>query len=141
MWLWHASFLIRIAQLDLTILTDPVFEKNYGPLWFGPKRFVDSPLALKELPKVDVIALTHNHYDHMSIRTIKNFPNKKVKVLVPLKLGRYFTRNGYSKENVNEMDWYDKINLNVLNPYFGSKVTLKFNSMCASKSSLVYEHN
>ena len=114
MWLGHASFLIRIAELDLTILTDPVFEKNYGPLWFGPKRFVDSPLTLKELPKVDVIALTHNHYDHMSIRTIKNFPNKKVKVLVPLKLGRYFTRNGYLKENVNEMDWYNKINVSGL---------------------------
>ena len=110
MWLGHASFILKLG--NTTVITDAVFESNYGPLWFGPRRYVDVPLTLKELPKIDVIALTHNHYDHMSIRTIKNFPYKKSKVFVPLKLGKYFTRNGYSKNNVKEMDWYDKIQIN-----------------------------
>ena len=86
MWLDHASFIIKLG--DTTIITDPVFEKNYGPLWFGPKKFVDSPLTLKELPEINIFLLTHNHYDHMSIRTIKNFPYKNSKALMPLKLGK-----------------------------------------------------
>ena len=48
----------------------------------------------------------------MSIRTIKNFPYKNAKVLAPLKLGKYFTRNGYKKDTVKEMDWFDKIKIN-----------------------------
>ncbi len=110
MWLDHASFLIKLGET--TIITDPVFENNYGPLWFGPKKYIESPLTLKQLPKIDVFLGSHNHYDHFSIRTIKNFPFKKTKVLVPLKLGKYFTKNGYKKENVKEMDWFDKIKIN-----------------------------
>jgi len=110
MWLDHASFIIKLG--DTTIITDPVFEKNYGPMIFGPKKFIESPLTLKELPKINLFLLTHNHYDHMSIRTIKNFPYKNAKVLAPLKLGKYFTRNGYKKDTVKEMDWFDKIKIN-----------------------------
>ncbi len=110
MWLDHANFIIKLGKT--TIITDPVFEKNYGPLWFGPKKFVDTPLTLKELPEINLFLLTHNHYDHMSIRTIKNFPYKNAKALMPLKLGKYFTRNGYKKNNVKEMDWYDKVKIN-----------------------------
>ena len=110
MWLDHASFIIKLG--NTTIITDPVFEKNYGPMVFGPKKYIESPLTLKELPKIDLFLLTHNHYDHMSIRTIKNFPYKNTKVLVPLKLGKYFTKNGYKKDTVKEMDWFDKIKIN-----------------------------
>ena len=52
-----------------------------GPLIFGPKRFVDPAINLDELPKIDLFLLTHNHYDHLSTRTINKFPYKKTKVL------------------------------------------------------------
>jgi len=109
-WIGHATYLIKLG--DTTIITDPVFEKNMGPLIFGPKRFVDPAINLKEIPEVNLFLLTHNHYDHLSTRTIQRFPYKKAKVLAPLKLGKYFTRNGFS--NVNEMDWYDEIKVNDL---------------------------
>ena len=109
-WIGHATFLIKLG--DTTIITDPVFEKNMGPLIFGPKRFVDPAIDLKELPEVNLFLLTHNHYDHLSTRTIQRFPYKKSKVLAPLKLGKYFTKNGFS--NVSEMDWYDQIKVNDL---------------------------
>ena len=83
-----------------------------GPLIFGPKRFVDPAINLNEIPEIDLFLLTHNHYDHLSTRTINRFPFKKSKVLAPLKLGKYFTRNGF--KNVTEMDWYDEINFNDL---------------------------
>ena len=107
-WIGHATFLIKLG--DTTIITDPVFSKNAGPLIFGPKRFTEPALKLNEIPKTDIFLLTHNHYDHQDMMTIRRFPFKNSKVLLPLKLGKYFTRNGYS--NVNEMDWYDKIEIN-----------------------------
>jgi len=109
-WIGHATFLIKLGRT--TIITDPVFEKNTGPLIFGPKRYVEPAINIKEIPEVNLFLLTHNHYDHLSTRTIQRFPFKKAKVLTPLKLGRYFTRNGFS--DVHEMDWYDEIKLNDL---------------------------
>ena len=95
MWLDHASFIIKLG--NTTIITDPVFEKYYGYLGFGTKKYIVSPLKLKELPEINLFLLSHNHLDHMSQKTINNFPYKNTKVLVPLKLGKYFTRNGYKK--------------------------------------------
>ena len=107
-WIGHATFIIKLG--NTTIITDPVFEKNMGPLIFGPKRFVDPAIDLNEIPEVNLFLLTHNHYDHLSTRTIQRFPYKKAKVLAPLKLGKYFTRNGF--KDVKEMDWYDTVELN-----------------------------
>ena len=107
-WIGHATFLIKLG--NTTIITDPVFEKNMGPLIFGPKRFVDPAINLNEIPEVNLFLLTHNHYDHLSTRTVQRFPYKKTKVLAPLKLGKYFTKNGF--RDVHEMDWYDEIKIN-----------------------------
>ena len=109
-WIGHATFLIKLG--NTTIITDPVFEKNMGPLIFGPKRYVDPAINLNEIPEVNLFLLTHNHYDHLSSRTIQRFPYKKAKVLAPLKLGKYFTRYGFL--DVKEMDWYDEIKVNDL---------------------------
>jgi len=109
-WIGHATFLIKLG--DTTIITDPLFSKNTGPLIFGPKRYVESAIRLNEIPETDLFLLTHNHYDHLDYSTVRNFPHKKSKVLVPLKLSKYFTRNGF--KNVNELDWYDDIKVNDL---------------------------
>ena len=105
-WIGHATFLIKLGET--TIITDPVFSKNAGPLIFGPKRYVEPAIQLKEIPKTDVFLLTHNHYDHQDMSTIRKFPYKDAKVLLPLKLGKYFKRY----KDVNEMDWYDEIQVN-----------------------------
>ena len=105
-WIGHATFLIKLGET--TIITDPVFSKNAGPLIFGPKRYVEPAIQLKEIPKTDVFLLTHNHYDHQDMKTIRKFPYKNAKVLLPLKLGKYFKKY----KDVNEMDWYDEIQIN-----------------------------
>ncbi len=107
-WIGHATFLIKLG--NTTIITDPVFSKNAGPLIFGPKRFTDPALNLNELPPINLFLLTHNHYDHQDMSTIRRFPYKKAKVLVPLKLGKYFKKYGY--KDINEMDWYQEILIN-----------------------------
>ncbi len=105
-WIGHATYLIKLG--NMTIITDPVFSKNAGPLIFGPKRFTEPALKLNEIPKTDIFLLTHNHYDHQDMSTIRNFPFKDSKVLVPLKLGKYFKKY----KDVNEMDWYEEIKIN-----------------------------
>ena len=107
-WIGHATFLIKLG--NTTIITDPVFSKNAGPLIFGPKRYVKTALDLNEIPKTHLFLLTHNHYDHQDMTTIRRFPFKDAKVLLPLKLGKYFMRNSY--KDVKEMDWYDEIKVN-----------------------------
>jgi L-ascorbate metabolism protein UlaG (beta-lactamase superfamily) len=107
-WIGHATYLIKLG--DTIIITDPVFSKNAGPLMFGPKRFTEAALKLNEIPKTNLFLLTHNHYDHQDMRTIRKYPYKNSKVLVPLNLGKYFTR--YRFKDVNEMDWYDEIQVN-----------------------------
>jgi len=107
-WIGHATYLIKLG--DITIITDPVFSKNAGPLIFGPKRFTEPALKLNEIPKTDLFLLTHNHYDHQDMSTIRRYPFKDTKVLVPLNLGKYFTP--YRFKDVNEMDWYDEIKIN-----------------------------
>ena len=107
-WIGHATYLIKLG--NTTIITDPVFSNNAGPLIFGPKRFTKPAVDLKDIPEIDLFLLTHNHYDHQDMRTIKKFPFKNAKVLVPLNLGKYFTKNKY--KDVNELDWYDFIQVN-----------------------------
>ena len=105
-WIGHATFLIKLG--DTTIITDPLFSKNTGPLIFGPKRYVDPAIKLSDVPKTDLLLLTHNHYDHLDASAIRNFPHKDTKVLLPLNLSKYFKRF----KDVNELDWYDEVQVN-----------------------------
>ena len=105
-WIGHATFLIKLG--DKTIITDPLFSKNTGPLIFGPKRYVDPAIKLEDIPQTDLLLLTHNHYDHLDTSTIRNFPHKEAKAIVPLKLSKYFK----NFKNVNELDWYQEIKIN-----------------------------
>ena len=105
-WIGHATFLIKLG--NNTIITDPLFSKNTGPLIFGPKRYVEPAIKLEEIPKTDIFLLTHNHYDHLDVNAVRNFPHKDAKVITPLKLAKYFNRF----KDVNELDWYQKIKIN-----------------------------
>jgi N-acyl-phosphatidylethanolamine-hydrolysing phospholipase D len=107
-WIGHATFLIKLG--GTTIITDPLFSKNAGPLIFGPKRYVEPAIPLKDIPETDLFLLTHNHYDHLDYKTIKHFPHKNTKVITPLNLAKYFNKNNF--KDVNEIDWYQSIEIN-----------------------------
>ena len=108
-WLGHATFLIRINQTN--ILTDPFLTDHAGPSFVGPKRFVRPGINIKNLPKIDIILITHNHYDHLDTSTLKKISRKKeIKVIVPLKLKKIIENQGY--QNIKELDWYDEVEIN-----------------------------
>ncbi|WP_341702875.1 MBL fold metallo-hydrolase [Ferrovibrio sp.] len=105
-WLGHVAFLMRIG--GATILTDPYLSANAGPGRLGPRRYVPPALAVHELPPVDLLLVSHNHYDHLDARTIAALPGKeRMQVVVPLGLGAFFRRFGYAR--VAELDWYDSL--------------------------------
>lgn len=103
-WLGHAAFIVRVG--GKVVLTDPFLSEVAGPLGFGPKRFVASPMRADELPEADVMVVSHNHYDHLDAGAISSYRYKETtQVIVPLGLGSFFTERGYRK--VQEQDWWD----------------------------------
>ncbi len=68
-WIGHATVLVQSAGLN--ILTDPIYAETAGPFGFGPRRVTRPGVALDDLPKIDLIVVSHNHYDHMDLTTLK----------------------------------------------------------------------
>ncbi|MGC6511902.1 MAG: MBL fold metallo-hydrolase [Parvibaculales bacterium] len=108
-WIGHSTYLIRLD--GVTVLTDPIFSNRASPVSFaGPKRVPPFGLDLEDLPPIDVVVISHAHYDHLDTRTLDRLPNpQNITAIVPLGLGGYFTKRGYGK--VHELDWYDEVTL------------------------------
>ena len=101
-WLGHASFLIKIK--DFFILTDPYLTETAGPYGIGPKRYIPAGMKIKDLPKIDIILITHNHYDHLDVYTLNAIKNKKdITIICPLNLSKVFYAIGFIK--IIELDW------------------------------------
>jgi L-ascorbate metabolism protein UlaG (beta-lactamase superfamily) len=105
----HSTFLIQTRGLN--ILTDPVWSERASPVPFaGPKRMRPPGVRFEDLPKTDVILLTHNHYDHLDIATLKKLSAEcNPKIFCPLGVGEYLKKKGIG--NVSEMDWWDEISI------------------------------
>ena len=77
-WIGHSTFYINNGNLD--ILTDPIFSERASPIKFaGPKRLINTPLNVSDLKNVDVVTISHNHYDHLDIESIKKIYKKNTK--------------------------------------------------------------
>lgn len=100
----HCTFLIQAN--DVNIITDPVFAKRASPSQlFGPKRVHQPGLAINQLPKIDYLVISHNHYDHMDLAAVKKICKRdNPLVLVGLKNSRYL--KGITN-NIYEMNWND----------------------------------
>lgn len=108
-WLGHASFLIRLG--GRTVLTDPFLGEHASPVPpLGPARFAPPGLRPSQLPPVDVLLLSHNHYDHLDLPSLAALPDKaRMEALVPLGLRGYLAEQGYAK--VHEVDWGDEVRI------------------------------
>lgn len=107
-WLGHSSMLINIDGFIL--LTDPLFKRYATPL--GPVKFQkELPLQIDDLPKIDVVLISHNHHDHLNAYSIKKIKNKVKQFCVPLGVGDDLIRWGVPAEKISEFDWWDEIYL------------------------------
>ncbi len=103
-WLGHSSLLIEIE--GKRILTDPVWSNRASfSTFIGPKRFFAPPLALKDLPALDAIIISHDHYDHLDAPTIRWFSHSQVPFYCSLGVGRYLEQYGVGVQRITEMDW------------------------------------
>jgi N-acyl-phosphatidylethanolamine-hydrolysing phospholipase D len=107
-WIGHATVLLRIAGMN--VLFDPIFSARASPVSFlGPKRLVPLPINIAELPKIDVVMISHNHYDHLddeSVRQLAALPSGSPHFLVPLGMKTWFAERGITR--VSEADWWQQ---------------------------------
>lgn len=111
-WIGHATLLLQYRGLNL--LTDPIFSERASPLSFiGPQRVLPPALEIAQLPTIDYILISHNHYDHLDLATVKALGDRPL-WLVPLKLKGWLVENGISAERVIELDWWQQQSFNEL---------------------------
>ena len=106
-WLGHATVLLRINGRYL--ITDPHLNHRASPLpMLGPVRKVPSPASVRELPPIDAVLISHNHYDHLDITTVRQLlrANAGVRFYVPLGLAEWVRAQG--AKQVQELDWWDR---------------------------------
>lgn len=109
-WLGHATFLIQLNNIN--ILTDPVFDEVSR---FFP-RITKLPISLHELPKIDVVVISHNHRDHMDKPSLLALQKDQPLILVPLGNKPWFVKHGF--ENIVEMNWWEQYEVKQANVQF-----------------------
>jgi len=117
-WLGHSTVLMEID--GIRVLTDPVWGPRASPSRLaGPKRFQPVPVALKALPPIDVVVVSHDHYDHLDYPTIRELARRNVPFVTSLGVGAHLEAWGVNPERIVELDWWESHDL----PHAGLTVT------------------
>ncbi len=104
-WMGHSTFLVNFE--GRVILFDPVFN-SASPVGFMVRRFQKPVLALDELPPIDLIVLSHDHYDHLDSQVMKYFAGKTMRIITTLKVGNRLQEFGISADRITELDWWQE---------------------------------
>lgn len=107
-WIGHSTFLIK--KNGVTILTDPIFSDRASPLRnIGPKRLIPPAIPLDELPSIDIVTVSHNHYDHLDIRSLKKLSKNNPKAIFLVPAGDEKLLKRKKIKNVYDFDWWKSI--------------------------------
>ncbi|GKW44109.1 MBL fold metallo-hydrolase [Pectobacterium parvum] len=105
-WLGHSSYFVQMA--GKRILIDPVFSANAAPIPWANEAFEGTNLySAQDMPDIDVLLISHDHYDHLDYPTVLALRDKVKRVVVGLGVGAHFKRWGYSADQIQEADWND----------------------------------
>ncbi len=106
-WLGHSALLLELDGLK--ILTDPVFCQRASPASFaGPKRFQPAPVSVRELPRLDAVLVSHDHYDHLCAPTIRELAARDVPFVTALGVGAHLEAWGVPAGRITELDWWEE---------------------------------
>jgi L-ascorbate metabolism protein UlaG (beta-lactamase superfamily) len=109
-WLGHSTVMLEID--GMRVLTDPVWGKRASPAQFaGPKRFQPIPVAIRALPPIDVVIVSHDHYDHLDYPTIRELRKRDVPFVTSLGVGAHLEAWGVPAHRITELDWWESHNV------------------------------
>ena len=107
-WIGHSTFLIK--KNGVTILTDPIFSKRASPFRnIGPKRLIPPAIPLNKIPKIDVVTVSHNHYDHLDIRSLKKISKNHPDAVFLVPAGDEKLLQRKRIKNVYNFNWWESI--------------------------------
>ncbi len=104
-WFGHSSILMNMS--GKMILIDPVFSESASPFSFMVKRFQKPVLELSGLPEIDYVVISHDHYDHLDMNTVKYFKDKRAEFIVPYGVGAHLRGWGIDNRRVTELGWWE----------------------------------
>ncbi|MEK8132061.1 MBL fold metallo-hydrolase [Paenibacillus filicis] len=107
-WFGHSTLLLKASGVK--VLIDPVFGTYASPVpYFGPKRYSDKlPAEIEELPEIDVVLISHDHYDHLDYGSIRKLKGKVKQFIVPLGISGHLTKWGVDPDRIKELDWWEE---------------------------------
>ena len=109
-WLGWATVLVEID--GKRVLTDPVWSERCSPSTLvGPKRFHAPPIALRDLPPIDVVVISHDHYDHLDMPTVRTLAARGTRFAVGLGVGAHLERWGVPPAQITELDWNESADI------------------------------
>lgn len=109
-WLGHSTLLVELD--GRRVLIDPVWGERASPFsWLGPRRFYDPLLPLDQLPPVDAVVVSHDHYDHLDMPTLQAMKDWKTTFIVPLGVGAHLESWGIPVDRIVELDWWERTRL------------------------------
>ena len=122
-WFGHSASLIEID--GVRVLVDPVWEQRASPFSFmGPKRFFEPTIALEALPKIDVVLISHDHYDHLGAKTVRRLAKVEgaagARWVTSLGVGKRLRGFGVAAEKITELDWTESVEVGALEESDGS---------------------
>ncbi|HUQ82304.1 MAG TPA: MBL fold metallo-hydrolase [Gemmatimonadaceae bacterium] len=109
-WFGHSTTLVEID--GHRVLTDPTWGARASPFTFaGPTRFYPPPLALADMPLPDVVLISHDHYDHLDMPTVRALAARGARFVVPLGIGAHLESWGISADRITELDWWNAVDI------------------------------
>ena len=110
-WIGHATYLLNTG--DVTVLTDPIFSERASPVgWAGPKRLIPPAMSLEQLPSIDVVVISHNHYDHLDLPSLKVLQKNNPNLVFLVPQGDKTLLDSHGLSNVSEFRWWQNIQIN-----------------------------
>ena len=112
-WLGHSTTLIELD--GQRVLTDQMWGTRASPLsWIGPARFFSPPLALDDLPQIDAVVISHDHYDHLDMGTVRTLSAMGTRFIVPLGIGARLASWDVPAAQITELDWWQDVTVGSL---------------------------
>lgn len=107
-WLGHSTMLVEIDGVK--VLTDPMWGERASPVeWVGPRRWYEPLLPLQQVPPIDVVVISHDHFDHLNYPTLSAMKDWNTQFVVPLGIGAHLAYWGIPEAKIHEVDWWERV--------------------------------